>query len=157
MSKTEVYKLNSDTNKGFSCASVFQRHLGRAERRKMSLTQYLEALQCAACTLHHHAMSWYPGRQTDNSDTYSTDVAFDLVQHCYRGQEAERLLGSPLWCSHLEPGALGTAGQTSAMAQEPRHSERIQSAAHTPRVFFDTAACLLAALYPLQGSQIKQL
>lgn len=64
MSKNEVYKLNSDTNKGFSHKSVFQRHLGRVEWRKASLTQYLEALQCAACILHHHAISWYLGRQT---------------------------------------------------------------------------------------------
>lgn len=58
---------------------------------------------------------------------------------------------------HLEPGVLALLGilQSSAMAQEPRQSGRFQSAAQTPGVLFDIAACPLAALYPLQGSQIK--
>lgn len=75
---------------------------------------------------------------SDTFDTYSTDVAFGLVHHCYRGQEAERLFGSPLRCSYptwnLELWALLGILQTSAMAQEPRHSSRIQSAAQMTRM-----------------------
>lgn len=74
-----------------------------------------------------------------NFDTYSTDVAFGLLQHCCRGREADRLLGSPLRCSYptcdLECWGLLGLLQRSATGQE--HNGTAQSAAWTPRVYFD--------------------
>lgn len=76
-----------------------------------------------------------------NFDTYSTDVAFGLLQHCCRGREADILLGSPLRCSYrtCDLERWGLLGQllTSATGQEPWHNGTAQSAAWTPRVYFD--------------------
>lgn len=71
--------------------------------------------------------------KSGNSDTYSTDVALGLLQHCCRGQEAERLLGSPLRCSHptwnLERWGLLGLLQPHATGQEPWHDGTVRSAA----------------------------
>lgn len=103
-SKTKVYKLNSDTNKGFSCASVFQGHPGKVERRKASLTQYFEALPCAACMLHHHAMSWYPGRQTETISTPILQMWLWILSNIAKGEGRQRDSLDPLCNAHTPPG-----------------------------------------------------
>lgn len=96
------------------------------------------------CSMHAASASYVPIHREANSnnfDTYSTDVAFGLLQHCCRGQEAERLLGSPLRSSYptcdLERWVLLKLLQTSATAQEPWHDGTVRSAAQTTRVYLD--------------------
>lgn len=104
MSKSEVYKLKSDTNKGFSCTSVSQRHLGRTERKKVSLTPYLEALPCAVCMLHDHAMSWYPGRQTVTILTSLLLMRLLILSNTATGGRRQRNSLDLLCSAHTPPG-----------------------------------------------------
>lgn len=96
------------------------------------------------CSTHAASACYVPiprEANSDNFDTYFTDVAFGLLQHCCRGQEVERLLGSPLRGSYptwnLEHWGLQGLLQTSATGQEPWHDGTVWSAAQAARVYFD--------------------
>ena len=97
---------------------------------------------------------------SNNFDAYSTDVAFGLLQHCCRGQEAEILLGSPLRCSYptcnLEHWRLLGLLQTSTTGEEPWHDGTVRSAAQTTRAYFDMLPvylllCILSRLLTENG------
>lgn len=96
-----------------------QRPPGRVERRKAALIGF------TTCSTHAVLACYAPIPREANSnhfDTSSAAVAFDLLQHCWRGQEAERLRGSPLQCSyphHREHWGLLGPLQASATGQSP--------------------------------------
>lgn len=100
MSKTKVYKLNSDTNKGFPRAPLFQTSWEGWKEKNISDTVPGGFTMCSRHAASPHQVLISREANSDNFHTYSADVALDLVQHCYRGQEAEiPFLGSPLQCS----------------------------------------------------------
>lgn len=95
-----------------------------------------------SCSTHAASACYAPiprEANSNNFDTYSTAVAFDLLQHCCRGQEAERLLRSPLqhsYPTHQEHWGLLGLLQASA-TDEPQQDDKVRSAAQTAQGYFD--------------------
>lgn len=99
-----------------------------------------------SCSMHAVSACYAILREanSNNFDTYSTAVAFDLLQHCCRRQEAERLLRSSLqrsYPTHREHWGLLGLLQVSATDQSP---SRMVKSGLLPRQPGGTLTCCLS-------------
>lgn len=93
--------------------------------------------------------------KSDNFDTYSTDVAFSLLQHCWMGQKAETSwIPFAMLIPLLEPEALGSAWATAGKCHRSRALAWWWSSVCCPgnQGILWHVACLPPALYPFQGA-----